>query len=209
MNLLSEWNKWWSATEQERPEYNLSDTSNWRVASQYRNPEDKDWWFTNGYKFYENWIKWRKANPHLIIATLNDGTPAIELEMAPVVNGVTIKMAIDRVFYNTELDEYIIVDLKTGKNMPHNHLQLEMYAFGLRREFDLHVTKGHYWMARKGELSPEFDLAGLSDSKVETLVDMFDRARKSGIFLPNFDHCGMCGYTAQCEWYISKEKVNE
>jgi len=34
-------------------------------------------------------------------------------------------------------------------------------------------------MARKGELSPPHDLAGLNDSKVETLVDMFDKARKS------------------------------
>ena len=96
--------------------------------------------------------------------------------------------------------------LKTGKNMPQSHLQLEMYAYGLRKEFGLHVTKGHYWMARRGELSPAFDLAGLTDSKVEALVDMFDRARKSGIFLPNFDHCNMCGYSASCEWYTPKEK---
>lgn len=207
MNILQEWNKWWSATEQERPEYDLTDTSTWRIAAaKSRSPEDKDWWYTNGYKFYENWIKWRSSNKHLSIATLSDGIPAIELELAPKVNGVTIKMALDRVFYDTRAEEYLIVDLKTGKNMPQSHLQLEMYAYGLRKEFGLHVTKGHYWMARRGELSPAFDLAGLTDSKVEALVDMFDRARKSGIFLPNFDHCNMCGYSASCEWYTPKEK---
>ena len=136
MNILQDWNKWWSATEQERPEYDLSNTDNWRVAAaKSRSPEDKDWWYTNGYKFYENWIKWRKLNPHLSIALLNDGTQAIELEMAPVVKGVTIKMAIDRVFYDSSTEEYLIVDLKTGKNMPQSHLQLEMYAFGLRNQF--------------------------------------------------------------------------
>lgn len=207
MNLIEHWNAWWQATANEREEYNLSDTSNWRMAAmKSRNPEDGDWWYANGYKFLENWVQWREENTHMSIAKLDDGTLAIELEMAPVVNGVTVKMAIDRVFYDSFNKEYVIVDLKTGKTTPHSSLQLAFYAYGIRKQFGLNITKGYYWMARKGELSPPHDLAGLDDSKVETLVDMFDKARKSGIFLPNFDHCIMCGYTAQCQWYTPKEK---
>ena len=116
MTLLDQWKQWWDETQKERPEYDLTDTSHWRVASKYRNPEDQDWWFTNGYKFYENWVDWRKANPHLELAVVHTGELAIELEMNPSVNGVVVKMFCDRVFQDKNTGEYIIVDLKTGKN---------------------------------------------------------------------------------------------
>jgi FKBP-type peptidyl-prolyl cis-trans isomerase SlpA len=97
-----------------------------------RNPEDGDWWYTNGYKFLENWIQWRQENTHMSIAKLDDGSLAIELELAPVVNGVTVKMAVDRVFYDSYNKEYVIVDLKTGKTTPQSSLQLGFYAYGIR-----------------------------------------------------------------------------
>ena len=201
MTLVQEWKKWWDATAEERPEYS-GDRSGWRVASPWRNPEGEDWWFTNGFKMYERWVGWRSQNHHLVIPLLDDGTPAIELEASPVVNGVTVKMFIDRVFYNTETNEYVIIDLKTGKNAITSSLQLGFYAYGLRKVYGLEVTKGYYWMARKGELGIEFDLAEYTDDKIETIVDMFDKARKAGIFLPNFNHCKMCGMTDSCEWFI-------
>jgi hypothetical protein len=206
MGLLDDWKLWWKETESERPEYDLSTSSTWRVASKYRNPEDGDWWFTNGYKFYENWVEWRWANPHMVIAQTKEDKPqlCIELEMNPVINGVTVKMYLDRVFYDTNNSEYVIVDVKTGKTTPKSSLQLAFYSYGLRKVYGIEATKGYYWMAREGELSQPFDLAGMDDDKIETLVNMFDLARKNNIFLPNFDHCNMCGYSAQCEWYQTK-----
>ena len=182
MTLLEQWKTWWSETEKERPEYDLSDTSNWRVAAaRTRSPEDKDWWFTNGYKFFNNWVDWRKANPHLQIARTKDGTLAVELEMEPKINGISIKMVVDRVFQDVNTGEYLIVDLKTGKKTPTMSLQLGFYSYGLRKVYNLDVTNGYYWNARMGELSMPFDLAAYSDSKIETMVQMFDTARKSGI----------------------------
>lgn len=206
MNLLDFWTTYWKATEQERDEYDLSTASTWRMAAaKTKNPEDGDWWFTNGYKFFENWVTWRQDNPQYEIARLQDGEPAIELEMAIDINGVTIKMALDRVFLDKSTDEYILVDIKTGKYTPDSALQLGFYAYGLRKIHGLNVTRGHYWMARRKDLSPALNLAAFSDSKIETLVGMFDKARKSDIFLPNFDHCNMCGLTVHCEWYQRKE----
>ena len=206
MNLLDFWNTYWKETEKERDEYDLSTSSAWRMAAaRTKNPEDGDWWFTNGYKFFENWVTWRMENPQYEIATLQDGSPAIELEMALDINGVTIKMALDRVFLDKNTDEYILVDIKTGKYTPDSALQLGFYAYGLRKMHGINVTRGYYWMARRKDLSPSLNLAAFSDSKIETLVDMFDKARKSGIFLPNFDHCGMCGLTVHCDWYQRKE----
>jgi PD-(D/E)XK nuclease superfamily len=200
MSLLDDWSLWWKETEKERAEYNLSDTSNWRVASPKRNPEDGDWWFTNGYKFYEAWVNWRKNNPHMQIARADDGSLGIELEMAPKVGDVTIKMFIDRLFFDTIKGEYAIVDLKTGKTTPGSSLQLAFYSYGLRKAYGIHATTGYYWMARKGELSEPFNLADMTDDKIELLVTMFDKARKEKLFLPNFNACNMCGYSASCDW---------
>lgn len=211
MSLLEDWKLWWKETEKERPEYDLSTSSSWRVASKVRNPEDGDWWFTNGYKFYENWVNWRQANPHMTIARVGDGTIGIELELLPKVDDVVIKMYVDRVFWDKSTGTHVIVDLKTGKYTPQSSLQLGFYAYGLRKVYGIEATQGYYWMARKGELSSAFNLAAYSDDKIETLVRTFDKARKEKIFLPNFDACNMCGITAHCEWYIEKEtgKTNE
>ena len=206
MSLLDDWKLWWQETENERPEYKTTDKSSWRVASKYRNPEDEDWWFTNGYKFYENWVEWRQTNQHMKIARVNDGTIGVELEITTKIQRTTVKMVVDRVFWDTSIGSHVIVDLKTGKNTPQSSLQLGFYAYGLRKTYGIEATHGYYWMARKGELSTAFNLAPYSDDKIEMLVSTFDKARKEQIFLPNFDSCNMCGVTAHCEWYIPKEK---
>jgi hypothetical protein len=206
MNKLDDWKRWWAETANERPEYS-GDKTGWRVASPRRNPEDEDWWFTNGYKFYQKWIDWRKANSHLIIPTTKDDQLTIELEMNPVVNGITVKMFLDRVMLDTTTGEYILIDLKTGKTTPTSALQLGFYSYGLRKIYDIHVSTGYYWMARKGQLSPAFDLAGYTDDKIESLVGMFDKARKENVFLPNFDHCRMCGLTMHCEWFYQPKEI--
>lgn len=205
IDLLKIWKDTWVSTEHERKEYDLSTSDTWRVASPKRNPEDRDWWYTHGYKFLENWTTWRKENPHLQIYRLPDGTPAIELDMTPEVNGVTIKMAIDRVFLNTNTGEPFILDLKTGKSTPSSGLQLGFYAYGIRKVYGIDIKRGYYWNARRMELSEPFDLAAYSDSKIESLVSMFEKARQENIFMPNFNHCIMCGYKDTCEWNTKGE----
>jgi len=209
MSLLDDWNIWWNETEKERAEYDRKNTSNWRVASARRNPEDGDWWYTNGYKFYQAWVDWRKANPHMQIARTPDGTLGVELEMSPKVDGVAIKMFIDRLFYDTIKGEYAIVDLKTGKTTPSSSLQLAFYSYGLRKTYGIEANVGYYWMARKGELSEPFNLADMTDDKIELLVTMFDKARREHLFLPNFSACNMCGYSATCEWKTKETDINE
>jgi CRISPR/Cas system-associated exonuclease Cas4 (RecB family) len=142
------------------------------------------------------------------IARTPDGTLGVELEMAPKINGVAVKMFIDRLFFDTVKGEYAIVDLKTGKTTPGSSLQLAFYAYGLRKTYGIDVTTGYYWMARKGELSEPFNLAAMDDDKIELLVNMFDKARREHLFLPNFNSCNMCGYSAQCEWKKEKD-INE
>ena len=203
--LLDIWNQAWSSVAQERGN-NLEDTSQWRKsAAKTRSPEDGDWWFTNGYRFLDNWVTWRKNNPQWKIALVNN-EPAIEVAANAWVGEVQVKMVIDRVLYNTDTNQYAIVDLKTGKKTPTMSLQLGFYSYGLRKVYNLDIKDGYYWNARMGELSMPFDLAAYSDSKIETMVQMFDTARKSGIYMPNYDHCKMCGYKDSCTWYIEEKE---
>lgn len=208
IDLLKVWKAAWASTELDRKEYDLSTQDEWRIAAaRTKNPEDKDWWYTNGYKFLENWATWRGENSHLQVYKLANGTPAIELDLTPEINGVTIKMAIDRVFWNEDRKEAIIVDLKTGKSTPSSGLQLGFYAYGMRKVHGVDIKRGYYWNARRMELSEPFDLAAYSDSKIETLVTMFEKARQEHVFMPNFNHCIMCGYKDVCEW--NTKEINE
>ena len=119
--------------------------------------------------------------------------------MIPEFAGVPVKMVIDRVFeVNGEL---VIVDLKTSKTTPTNPLQLGFYKVGLQKQFGIDIKWGSYWMARKFGISSMVDLSVYTEEKLEYFVENFDKARKSGIFLPNTNNCQYkCGLTAHCQF---------
>ena len=96
-----------------------------RATKANPNKEDQEFWQSAGPRWVEGYIAWRKANANWKIWTAPDGNPGIELALTPVVNGVPVKMIIDRVFeVNGEL---VIVDLKTSQNTPTSSLQLGFY----------------------------------------------------------------------------------
>jgi putative RecB family exonuclease len=163
------------------------------------NKEDVNFWLETGPKWVQGYIDWRNANPDWKIWTAPDGNRAIELGLIPEFAGVPVKMVIDRVFeVNGEL---VIVDLKTSKTTPTNPLQLGFYKVGLQKQFGIDIKWGSYWMARKFGISTMVDLSIYTEEKLEYFVENFDKARKSGIFLPNTNNCQYkCGLTAHCQF---------
>ena len=163
------------------------------------NKEDVNFWLETGPRWVQGYIDWRNANPDWKIWTAPDGNRAIELGLIPEFAGVPVKMVIDRVFeVNGEL---VIVDLKTSKTTPTNPLQLGFYKVGLQKQFGIDIKWGSYWMARKFGISPMVDLSIYTEEKLEYFVENFDKARKSGIFLPNTNNCQYkCGLTAHCQF---------
>jgi hypothetical protein len=163
------------------------------------NKEDVNFWLETGPKWVQGYIDWRNANPDWKIWTAPDGNRAIELGLIPELAGVSVKMVIDRVFeVNGEL---VIVDLKTSKTTPTNPLQLGFYKVGLQKQFGIDIKWGSYWMARKFGISPMVDLSIYTEEKLEYFVENFDKARRSGIFLPNTNNCQYkCGLTAHCQF---------
>jgi len=169
------------------------------------NKEDATFWQTAGPKWVNAYIEWRKANPTWKIWTAPDGNPGIELALTPVVEGVPIKMIIDRVFeVNGEL---VIVDLKTSQQTPSSSLQLGFYKLGLEQTFGIDVKWGTYYMSRGSNISEMVDLSEYTYDKMEYLITQFDKARKAGVFLPNTNNCQyLCGLTAHCQFSTKKDK---
>jgi putative RecB family exonuclease len=176
-----------------------------RATKANPNKEDVNFWQTVGPRWVEGYIAWRKTNPDWKIWTAPDGNKAIELALTPVVNGVPVKMIIDRVFeVNGEL---VIVDLKTSQNTPTSSLQLGFYKLGLEQTFGVEVKWGTYYMSRGNNVSDMVDLSEYTYDKMEYLIMQFDAARKNAIFLPNTNSCQyMCGLTEYCQFSIKKDK---
>ena len=160
--------------------------------------EDANWWNNQGSIWVDNYIKWRKANSEWRIWKTPQGARAIELELNPVIAGVPVKMVIDRVFeVNGQL---VIVDLKTSARRPTSDLQLGFYKVGLEQMLGVEVNLGNYWMSRESGTGEMIDLSRYTLDMLEYFVDGFDKARKSGIFLPNLQSCSYCGIKQHCQF---------
>lgn len=188
---------WIDAWKAETKDLNLD---NARVAGRATkanpNKEDATWWNTQGPIWVEQYIMWRKNNPEWKIWRTPNGVKAIELELNPVIADVPVKMVIDRVFeVNGEL---VILDLKTSARRPTSFLQLGFYKIGLEMTFGVKVNLGNYWMSREAGTGEMIDLSSYTYDKLEYMVAGFDKARKSGIFLPNLSSCSFCGLTEHC-----------
>lgn len=167
------------------------------------NKEDGNWWNTQGSVWVDNYILWRKNNPDWKIWTTPQGARAIELQLNPVISGVTIKMVIDRIF---EVDgKLIIVDLKTSVKRPTSDLQLGFYKVGLEQSLGIEINTGNYWMSRESGTGDMIDLSRYTLDTLEYFAEGFDKARKAGIFLPNLSSCNFCGLTEHCQ-FTAKEK---
>lgn len=196
-------NLWANAWAKETKDLDLD---NARVAGRATkanpNKEDANWWNEQGPIWVEQYIMWRKNNPDWKIWRTPQGVKAIELELNPVIADVPVKMVIDRVFeVNGEL---VILDLKTSARRPTSFLQLGFYKIGLEQTFGINVNLGNYWMSREAGTGEMIDLSSYTYDKLEYMVAGFDKARKSGIFLPNLSSCSFCGLTEHCTF--TKEK---
>lgn len=197
---------WTTAWDESKGDIDLSTARvGGRATKANPNKEDATFWQDTGPKWVDAYIAWRKANPNWKIWVTPDGVPAIELALTPIIAGVPVKMVIDRVFeVNGEL---VIVDLKTSQQTPTSSLQLGFYKTGMEMQFGRDIKWGTYYMARTNSISDMVDISEYTFDKMEYLVQNFDKARKSAIFIPNTNNCQyMCGLTEHCQFNTKKEK---
>lgn len=202
--LDSVWKDSWEHEKDRQRASTGQEEALWRAggAKTKANPDKENgvWWETGGRNMLQKWAEWRTGSHGWQIWVNDDGVPAIELGLAPVLGGVTVRMYIDRVMVTPD-GELVILDLKTGKRTPSSDLQLAFYAAGLEKELGIRPKYGTYWMARDGGTSPLVDLDFLSMEKIEYMVGQFEKARQANLFIPNLNGCKMCDVTDKCQWY--------
>lgn len=170
-----------------------------RATKENPDRENGDWWAKQGARMVQNWIDWREQSHGLQLWVTPEGIPAIELVLNIELEGVPVKMALDRLMV-TQSGELVVVDLKTGSSTPKSSFQLGMYAVGMEMTFGVRPRYGTYWAARNGATTELIELNQWTIERAGSIVKMFDNARKAGIFVPNFDHCNMCNFTAVCKY---------
>lgn len=167
-------------------------------ASMAGGPAKKDyaWWLEFGPQMVEGWADW-KAEMDWTLATMPDGSPGIEIDLAQPMAGRPFKGFIDRL-YITGMGELVIIDLKSG-NLPSNDLQLGEYRVGLYRQHGLLADWGAYWMGTTGRLTSLKDLTRYTEGYVDHLYEMAWRGIEAGVFLPNLSSsCVTCGVRDFC-----------
>lgn len=199
MDLDAIWKKCWDSELNERLKKTSTPMDKWKASGRpsktFPNKEDGKWWTKNGPRYLEKWVQFRTNGWNIFDI---NGVPAIEIDLLVLMDGIPVKMQIDRVMVTPE-GELIIVDLKSGKSTP-GWLQLAFYAAGMELLFGIRPRWGTYWMARSGDVSPMVDLDLYPTEKIVSLVKQFDTARKNSIFLPNLSHCSRCNFNSICTW---------
>ena len=188
------WNKAWFETVAADEEIN-GPMDGW----QYKGREDMSWWYGEGRWMLERWVTFRNAG----------WTPYkdfIEKKYeVPLENTVT-KMAIDRVMLDYD-NNLVLLDIKTGASSQRHPLQLAIYAWALKKD-GIAVDKAGFWDARSGSIST-WNLDHLHTERVEDILNTFDKARKSDIFLPNLNNCGRCGVLSYCKYLNGQYAIEE
>lgn len=197
------WKDTWDRVKSAHVASTGQESALWRKAGRTTkaNPdgEDEKWWLQEGRAMLNSWVQFRTNELGWQVWTTPDGNPAIEISMTPHFAGIPVQMGIDRVMVTPD-GELVIVDLKTGKYTPSSDLQLALYAVGMDKTFGIRPKYGTYWMARAGVTSPLVDLDFYKNNMIEKIIVDFDRARKDALFMPNYNHCKMCGFKVECEW---------
>lgn len=179
------------------------DPSTWkasgRASKQYPDKENEKWWRANGPTFVGNWINWRQ-NSNLDFWRNDKGEAAIELEAEVEIAGLPVKLFIDRVM--TGPFGPIIIDLKSGSNIPKDGLQLGIYALAMKVALGIEVKYGQYWDARHGMATPAFDLTLYPQERLDYVFGGVRRMQEQGIFIPHVTAmCSACGVRRFCKAY--------
>jgi hypothetical protein len=191
----------------------------WPVETWYAangGKEGYDWWRVEGGDMIRRYIdhhdaRRREAFPtlHVSEASVDKGAmsvvPVIELPFTMDVEGVQSQGFIDfavRGASQHDWEELTVIDWKSGRQEPSEHIQMAEYAWALQR---LHGPArgpiwGSYWMARKGEYTPPVNL--LEDYPWAEVAYRFRSAARgyaAGVFTPHVTNlCVACGSRASC-----------
>jgi CRISPR/Cas system-associated exonuclease Cas4 (RecB family) len=188
------------ADELKKAPEGFEDTSTWRASGraskQWPNKEDEGWWREHGPEFVGNWITWRAYSP-LDIWRDDENKLAVELEATVEIAGLPVKVFIDRVM--TGPTGLVIVDLKSGANMPKDGMQLAIYAHAVKEVYGLDVQWGQFWDARNGSSSVSYNVSDFPKARLDYIFGSVRKMQEQQLFIPNRTNmCVACGVRRYC-----------
>ncbi len=181
------------------------DETKWRTAKsqlvKYKaTGETVEYWQEHGPKMVDKYVQWRLANRELYdIFRLPNGEPLLELEVRVLTGGAPIIAKADAVFVDLNTGATIVVDRKSGKNVPDSMDQLLLYAKTLMQAGVAPIWYGAYFMARPGKLLEPKPMS-LDSTFMEARFAKMDRDERAGIYEAKVTNlCNWCGVSKHCD----------
>lgn len=168
-----------------------------RATKAYPNKEDAQWWLDNGPKMVDFWVQFREDSGWKLYE-LPTGKVSVETELNFEIQGVEVKGFLDRLMVSPE-GELVVVDIKTSSKPPATNTQLGIYAILVEKILGVRPTKGAYFLARTGELTPPVPLDMYTENRFGSWLNKFKLAVENDIFIPAPGFmCGTCSVNTAC-----------
>ena len=168
-----------------------------RATKAYPNKEDAQWWLDNGPKMVDFWVQFREDSGWKLYE-LPTGKVSVETELNFEIQGVEVKGFLDRLMVSPE-GELVVVDIKTSGKPPATNTQLGIYAILVEKILGVRPTKGAYFLARTGELTPPVPLDMYTENRFGSWLNKFKLAVENDIFIPAPGFmCGTCSVNTAC-----------
>jgi hypothetical protein len=168
-----------------------------RASKAYPNKEDAQWWLDNGPKMVDFWVQFREDSGWKLYE-LPTGKVSVETELNFEIQGVEVKGFLDRLMVSPE-GELVVVDIKTSSKPPATNTQLGIYAILVEKILGVRPTKGAYFLARTGELTPPVSLDMYTENRFGSWLNKFKLAVENDIFIPAPGFmCGTCSVNTAC-----------
>ena len=185
-------------SEEERHGTNAIDwKAGGRKSKEWPDKENGDWWAVKGPEMLAKFVElWKQSGWQPWITP--EGIPAIELELNIPYGEVLIKAYVDLIAVTPD-GELVIVDWKTGANMPGNAMQLGLYASSFEQQFGIKPAAGFYYNARAAEFQPAVGFDLWTPALFTELFRQFEFSVQNKIFLPNLGMmCKSCNVSDYC-----------
>lgn len=125
----------------------------------------------------------------------------VELPFETEIGGVPVRGIIDQIRWDEELEEYVVVDVKSG-NTSGDETQLGVYALAMRNEYGLEVDHGYYWMGKTGKATFPLELDEEVEADLAIRFGQMDAGVEAGLFpaIPTPENCRFCTVNDSCEF---------
>ena len=187
----------------------LSESPNtrvWASSGPYMGPEDiirRQGLVTVHLANYIRYYTVTKPTRKPTTYTNEDGAevPAVELPFAIDLGGVEVRGKIDKIEKDSKTGIIRVVDVKTGAD-PGSTDQLTVYRVAMEDQYETEITKGSFFMTKRGTPTRDKDLTITSRDEIVNRFGEADTGIREERWDPKVgDHCLRCDVNDSCPFW--------